>query len=94
MTKADIAYELHKKVGFSKKDSIHYVESFLEIMKEQLENGENIKLSGFGNFEVRKKRNRRGRNPHTGAPLEISERKVLIFKASPVLKEVVDGSGS
>ena len=91
MTKADIVERIYEKVGFSKKESAEIVETVFEIMKESLERGEKIKISGFGNFVVRQKRSRIGRNPHTGEEIEISARKVLTFKASQLLKEAVNG---
>ena len=67
--------------------SLYLVELVLEIMKDTLVKGEKIKISGFGNFIVRQKRTRRGRNPQTGEEIEISARKVLTFKSSPILKQ-------
>ena len=67
MTKAELVEAVHEKVGFSKKESADIVETVFDAMKETLERGERIKISGFGNFEVRDKRSRIGRNPQTGA---------------------------
>jgi integration host factor subunit alpha len=86
MTKVDIISSVYEKVGFSKKEAVRVVENIFDIMKETLERGEKIKISGFGNFVVRKKRVRRGRNPQTGNDIEISARKILTFKPSQVLK--------
>ncbi len=86
MTKVDIISSVYEKVGFSKKEAVRVVETIFDVMKETLERGEKIKISGFGNFIVRKKRTRRGRNPQTGADIEISARKILTFKPSQVLK--------
>jgi integration host factor subunit alpha len=86
MTKVDIISSVYEKVGFSKKEAVRVVENIFDIMKETLERGEKIKISGFGNFVVRKKRVRRGRNPQTGDDIEISARKILTFKPSQVLK--------
>jgi integration host factor subunit alpha len=86
MTKIDIIRSVNEKLGFSKKDSAAIVESVFEIMKDSLAQGEKIKISGFGNFVVKKKNARRGRNPQTGDEIEISSRKVLNFKASQVLR--------
>lgn len=86
MTKVDIISNVYEKVGFSKKEAVRVVETIFDIMKESLERGEKIKISGFGNFVVRKKRTRRGRNPQTGDDIEISARKILTFKPSQVLK--------
>lgn len=90
MTKADIIEQIYEKVGFSKKESAEIVELVFDIMKETLEAGEKIKISGFGNFVVRSKRPRIGRNPQTGEEIEISARKVLTFRPSQVLKTVLN----
>jgi integration host factor subunit alpha len=86
MTKADIVSSVYEKVGFSKKEAVRVVETIFDILKEALERGEKVKISGFGNFVVRNKRARRGRNPQTGGDIEISSRKILTFKPSQVLK--------
>jgi integration host factor subunit alpha len=91
MTKADLIEAIHSKVGFSKKESADIVEMVFDTIKETLERGEKIKISGFGNFEVRDKRSRVGRNPQTGEVIEISARRVLTFKPSQVLKNVLNG---
>lgn len=90
MTKADIIEQIYEKVGFSKKESADIVELVFDIMKTTLENGEKIKISGFGNFVVRPKRPRIGRNPQTGQEIEISARKVLTFRPSQVLKSALN----
>jgi integration host factor subunit alpha len=86
MTKSDLVREVYENIGFSKKEASELVESVLEIMKSSLENGEKVKVSGFGSFLVRQKDPRRGRNPQTDQSIVISGRKVVVFKASPVLK--------
>jgi integration host factor subunit alpha len=87
MTKAEIVQALYSKVGgFSRKESAELVDLVFEMMKETLGRGEKIKVSGFGNFVLRDKRQRPGRNPQTGQPIKISERRVLTFKASQILK--------
>ncbi len=91
MTKIDIVENISDNLGFSKNDSMRIVESVLEIMKEQLSKGEMVKVSGFGNFVVRSKNARRGRNPQTGSGMEICARKVLTFKASQILKKALNG---
>ncbi len=90
MTKADLVESIHTKIGFSKKESADIVEMVFDTMKETLEGGEKIKISGFGNFEVRDKRSRVGRNPQTGQVIEISARRVLTFKPSQVLKNALN----
>lgn len=87
MTKADIIEQIYEKVGFSKKESSEIVELVFDTIKETLEKGEKIKISGFGNFVVRNKRARTGRNPQTGESIEIAPRKVLTFRPSQVLKQ-------
>src|SRR5687767_1468046 len=91
MTKAEIVQALYTRVGgFSKKESADIVDLVFEMMKETLGHGEKIKISGFGNFVLRDKRQRPGRNPQTGEAIEISERRVLTFKASQILKQVLN----
>jgi integration host factor subunit alpha len=91
MTKAEIVQALYSKVGgFSRKESAELVDLVFEMMKETLGRGEKIKVSGFGNFVLRDKRQRPGRNPQTGEPIEISERRVLTFKASQILKQALN----
>ncbi|MEE8319183.1 MAG: integration host factor subunit alpha [bacterium] len=90
MTKADIVEMVHEKTGFSKKESSEAVESILEILKGKLEQGDKVKLSGFGNFVIRRKDVRKGRNPKTGEEMEISARKVLTFKPSQKLKDLIN----
>lgn len=90
MTKAEIVENVYEKVGFSKKDSADLVELIFDVMRESLGHGEKIKISGFGNFVVRQKRSRVGRNPQTGQSIEISARKVLTFRPSQVLKNLLN----
>ena len=94
MTKAEIVQALYTRVGgFSKKESADIVDMVFEMMKETLGRGEKIKISGFGNFVLRDKRQRPGRNPQTGDPIKISERRVLTFKASQILKQALNPKG-
>ncbi|MGD0674739.1 MAG: integration host factor subunit alpha [Polyangiaceae bacterium] len=91
MTKAEIVQALYSKVGgFSRKESAELVDLVFEMMKETLGRGEKIKVSGFGNFVLRDKRQRPGRNPQTGKPINITERRVLTFKASQILKQALN----
>ena len=91
MTKADIVENVYEKVGgFSKKEAADIVEAVFNTMKETLERGEKIKISGFGNFIVREKHSRVGRNPQTGQGIVISARRVLTFRPSQVLKDVLN----
>ena len=91
MTKADLIDAIYKKVGLSKKESTQIVELIFELMRKSLEKSQKVKISGFGNFNIRGKNIRRGRNPQTGDEIKISARSVLTFKASPVLKKVLNG---
>jgi integration host factor subunit alpha len=86
MTKVDIVESIYEKVGFSKKEVAKIVEYIFDIIKESLVKEDKIKISGFGNFVIRKKRSRRGRNPQTGNDIEITARRILTFKPSQVLK--------
>lgn len=90
MTKVDIVEAIYEKVGFAKKEVAKIVESIFDIVKESLQQEDKIKISGFGNFVVRKKRARRGRNPQTGNDIEISSRRILTFKPSQVLKAALN----
>jgi integration host factor subunit alpha len=90
MTKIDIIQNVCDRLGFSKKDSARIVESVFDIMKDEIAKGDKVKISGFGNFIVKDKKSRRGRNPQTGAEIEISARRVLTFKSSQVLKKALN----
>src|SRR3954466_11191702 len=92
MTKADIVESLYEKVGFSKKEAADLVELVFDTIKSTLAQGQKIKISGFGNFVVREKRSRIGRNPQTGQSIEISARRVLTFRPSQVLRAEVNAS--
>jgi integration host factor subunit alpha len=88
---ADIIENVYEKVGgFSKKEAADIVETVFDMIKETLEKGEKIKISGFGNFLVRDKNARVGRNPQTGEEITISARRVLTFKPSQVLKNALN----
>jgi integration host factor subunit alpha len=90
MTKADLIESVYLKTGFSKKESAEIVEMVFDLMKTTLEDGEKIKIAGFGNFVVKSKTSRRGRNPQTGSEIEISSRRILTFKPSQVLKACIN----
>src|ERR1700683_2137867 len=91
MTKAEIVQALYSRVGgFSKKESAYMGDLVFEMMKETLGRGEKIKISGCGTFVLRDKRQRPGRTPQTGEPIKISERRVLTFKASQILKQALN----
>ena len=86
MVKLDIIDTIRERVGFSKVDTAKIVESVFDIIKETLQREDKVMISGFGSFVARKKLSRRGRNPKTGSSMEISPRRVLTFKSSPVLR--------
>jgi integration host factor subunit alpha len=86
MTKDDLTNAITEIIGFSKKDSQNIVDQTFELMKSTLESGKRVKISGFGVWNVNTKKVRRGRNPATGEPMEIAGRRVVVFKASGVLK--------
>ena len=90
MTKADIVEKIYEKVGFSKKESAELVELVFDIVKSTLEQGDKIKIAGFGNFVVKEKADRRGRNPQTGEEITICARRILTFKPSQVLKASIN----
>ena len=90
MTKAEIVEQIYERVGFSKKESADLVEKVFEIIKETLRDGEKVKISGFGNFVVRRKVARKGRNPKTGEEIEISRRRVVTFRPSQILRKVAN----
>jgi integration host factor subunit alpha len=95
MTKADIVQAVYTKLGgFSKKEAADLVDQVFDAMKETLGRGEKIKISGFGNFVLRDKRQRQGRNPQTGEPIVITARRVLNFKASQLLKQALNEDGT
>ncbi|MCK5884135.1 MAG: integration host factor subunit alpha [Bacteriovoracaceae bacterium] len=89
LTKADIVERVYKEAGFSKKEAAELVDMVFNTIKETLARGEKVKISGFGNFSIRDKKTRIGRNPQTGESMDISARRVLTFKPSQVLKEDV-----
>jgi integration host factor subunit alpha len=90
MTKADMVTIICEKMGWALKESTEIVEQVFDIMKETLEGGEKIKIPGFGNFNIRAKRGRKGRNPKTGEEMVISGRRVVTFKPSLVLRKALN----
>ena len=91
MTKAEIVEKVYERVGFPKRESYEIVESAFDLIREELSRGEGtVKVAGFGNFTVKEKKRRRGRNPQTGAEIEIPARKVLTFKPSNVLRDALN----
>lgn len=89
MTRAEMISRICEKTHFSKDDAIKIVEGMFEIIKASLERGEPVRIFGFGNFIVRSKHPRKGRDPQTGVEIVIPEHKVLTFKASPIMKKTV-----
>ncbi len=90
LTKAHIVENLFAKNIFTKTESAHIIETLFEIVKQSLEGGEDVLISGFGKFSVKSKNQRRGRNPQTGTPIMLSPRKVVTFKCSGVLREKIN----
>ena len=87
LTRADLAETINHKVGFSRAESLDLVEMILEKLCKALSEGENVKISGFGSFVLRDKRERVGRNPKTGVEVPITPRRVMTFRASHKLKD-------
>jgi integration host factor subunit alpha len=90
MTKADIVERIFEKIGLSKKEAQEIIEILFDTMKHSFIEGESVKISGFGTFNVRQKMSRRGRNPKTGDDLEITPRRVITFRASNQLKAIME----
>ena len=90
LTKADIAEMLFEELGLNKRESKEIVEMFFGEISAALESNEQVKISGFGNFDLRDKRSRPGRNPKTGDPIPISARRVVTFKPGQKLKARVE----
>ena len=90
LTKAHIVENLFAKGIFTKTESAQIVETLFELVKESLEQGEDVLISGFGKFSVKEKYERRGRNPQTGDPIMLSPRRVVTFKCSGVLRERIN----
>ncbi|RZQ56939.1 integration host factor subunit alpha [Pseudidiomarina tainanensis] len=92
LTKAEMAEHLFEKFGLNKSDAKDLVENFFEEIRRALESGEEVKLSGFGNFELRTKNQRPGRNPKTGEDIPISARRVVTFRPGQKLKQRVSNA--
>jgi len=92
LTKAELAEMLFEQVGLNKREAKDMVETFFEEIRDALERGESVKLSGFGNFQLRDKPQRPGRNPKTGQEIPISARRVVTFHPSQKLKAMVDSA--
>jgi integration host factor subunit alpha len=96
LTKAEIANRLFDEVGLNKREAKEFVDAYFEEIRAALQSGENVKLSGFGNFQLREKNQRPGRNPKTGEEIPISARRVVTFRPGQKLRARVEayvGSG-
>ena len=91
LTKGDIYLDLYAQMGYSKQGAAELINSVFDIIKNKLCSNHNVRLSGFGNFLLKDKKARRGRNPQTGRAITIKERRVMVFCSSPVLKKKVNG---
>ena len=91
VTKADIVDSVSKRVGIPKKRSFEVVETMLELIRKTLEDGEDVLISGFGKFCVKDKKQRKGRNPQTGADMILRPRRVVTFQCSGILRNKVNG---
>ena len=91
LTKADLAEQLFEELGLNKREAKELVENFFEEIRGALEEGRQVKLSGFGNFDLREKKQRPGRNPKTGEEIPISPRRVVTFRPGQKLKARVEG---
>jgi integration host factor subunit alpha len=91
LTRADLTESLHRDVGLSRTESADMVNAVLDLISDELVRGQSVKLSSFGTFLVRQKRQRMGRNPKTGVEVPITPRRVLVFRPSQVMKNVING---
>ena len=90
LTKAQIIDAIPEKLGISRKKSVEVVETLLEIIKRQMENGEDVLISGFGKFCIKDKKARRGRNPATGSDMMLDKRRVVVFRCSKLLRDKIN----
>lgn len=91
-TKTDIALSIQEHAGVSRTKAVHLTEILLDVVKETLGRGESVLISGFGTFEVKDKKPRRGRNPQTGDEIVIDGRKIVTFRISKVLRDRLNGT--
>ena len=94
LTKAEMAEKLFDEVGLNKREAKEFVDAFFDVLREALEQGRQVKLSGFGNFDLRRKNQRPGRNPKTGEEIPISARMVVTFRPGQKVLDVATGSGN
>ena len=90
LTKASIVDAIHQELGFPKNRSAELLELLLELMKNKLQNNENVLISGFGKFCVKQKKQRRGRNPATGENMTLARRRVITFRCSHLLRKKIN----
>ena len=93
LTKAQIIDAIPEELGISRKKSVEIVETLLEIIKRQMENGEDVLISGFGKFCIKDKKARRGRNPATGSDMMLEKRRVVVFRCSKLLRDRINSNG-
>ena len=91
MTKADMVESIHREIGLTKKDIALVVDEVFDMIKADILKAENVKISGFGNFEVKKRGRRIGRNPKTGEETVIEPRTIVVFRPSQIFKDDVNG---
>jgi integration host factor subunit alpha len=91
LTRADLSEAVHRQIGLSRSESADLVKTMLDMMSDHLVDGQTVKLSSFGTFMVRAKNGRVGRNPKTGEEVPITPRRVLVFRPSQVMKNVING---
>ncbi len=94
LTKAQLAEMLFEQIGLNKRESKDMIDAFFDLVADSLVQGHDVKISGFGNFRIRTKAPRPGRNPRTGEPIPIEARRVVTFHASHQLKELIQGNGA
>lgn len=94
MIKADMVDRVYEKLGLSRKEAAEVVDSIFDKIKESLVNGEKVQIVGFGTFDLRDKNKRVGRNPKTGEEITIDSRRVLTFKTSRILRDIVNNGSS
>ena len=92
LTKIQVVESIHNQIGFTQKRASDIVETLLEIIKNSLESGEDVLISGFGKFCVKEKKERKGRNPATGDAMMLAPRKIVTFKCSGKLRDRINGN--
>jgi integration host factor subunit alpha len=91
VTKSDFVDQVYKKIGFSKKEAMLFVDMVFNLMKSRMIEGDSLKISGFGTFIIRRKKPRKGRNPKTGEPMLLPGRLVATFRPSHILRSAING---